>query len=396
MWLHRPENFTSSPEPEGLQASVLLGHRVVAAVEKDPKRVGIIATRIRDGCLPDFPIWDDANTFAGAEWRGQVDLVSGGVPCTPFSCAGKRRGSGDERNLWPATLRIVGEVEPREVFFENVPGLLSVREDDGDGLAEGEFFLGTVLGPLARMGFDLGWCRLSASALGATHKRDRLWIYGRRRNTLGVALGDPEGVRLKRCSGRGISGGRGEPDTANPGMADATRLEGRLHARRGDGRGAGDAREAGEVVANALGLGRAGRGGPGDVGGAPRNGPGEAREQRDRDAADDRGDALADAASPRRKRRGLGARPDGSPESESTGGPSAPRDGLPLWPPGPADLSAWARVLAIDPGLAPAVESPVCRVAPGILSRVVRLAALGDAQVPLVAAAAFRYLSRGL
>lgn len=95
-----------------------------------------------------------------------VDVVAGGFPCQPFSVAGKRRGKADDRYLLPEMLRIVSEVQPRVVFFENVPGFASLN----DG-AEFRWLLRT----LAEMRYDAEWCHLRASDFGAPHQRER-WL----------------------------------------------------------------------------------------------------------------------------------------------------------------------------------------------------------------------------
>jgi DNA (cytosine-5)-methyltransferase 1 len=101
----------------------------------------------------------------GVDWRTvePVDLVCGGFPCQPVSVAGKRRGQADERWLWPEFARCLGILRPRYVLIENVPGLL-VR-----GFAD-------VLRDLAACGYDANWDCLPASAVGAPHRRDRVWI----------------------------------------------------------------------------------------------------------------------------------------------------------------------------------------------------------------------------
>jgi DNA (cytosine-5)-methyltransferase 1 len=96
-----------------------------------------------------------------------VDVVCGGFPCQPHSLAGRRGGSQDERDLWPAFARLIRELRPRWVVAENVPGLLS--SDAGR-------FFGTVLGDLAACGYDAEWDCLPAAAFGAPHRRDRVWI----------------------------------------------------------------------------------------------------------------------------------------------------------------------------------------------------------------------------
>jgi len=148
----------------GLLGSRLLGWRTVCYVEKDPYCQKILQARIKDGYLDDAPIWDDARTFNGRPWAGLVDVVTAGFPCQPFSGAGKQLGEQDERNLWPDTLRIIREVGPEWLFLENVPRLLCFD------------YFGRILADLAESGFDARWDCIPASAVGAPHQRDRLWI----------------------------------------------------------------------------------------------------------------------------------------------------------------------------------------------------------------------------
>lgn len=150
----------------GILGAHLLGWRTVCAVEKEPYCREVLLRRQRDGVLPLFPIWDDCNTFDGNPWSGIVDVVTAGFPCQPFSVAGKQAAGDDERNGWPATLRIISEVGPRFVLLENVPGLLSA----------GHGYFGQVLSGLAEIGYDAVWDCFPASAIGAPHERDRLWV----------------------------------------------------------------------------------------------------------------------------------------------------------------------------------------------------------------------------
>ena len=96
--------------------------------------------------------------------RHCVDVICGGFPCQDISVAGKGAGIGGERSgLWSEYARIIGEVRPRYVIVENVAALL------GRGLER-------VLGDLAALGFDAEWHCIPASAVGAPHRRDRIWI----------------------------------------------------------------------------------------------------------------------------------------------------------------------------------------------------------------------------
>jgi len=193
----------------GLLASRLLGHRVVCYVEREPYFVEVLRARIGEGYLDDAPIWDDVRTFDGGAWRGCVDIVSAGFPCQPFSAAGQRRGAEDERNGWPDTGRIIREVRPRWVFLENVPGLLFGSHG----------YFGRVVGELAACGYDCRWDCVSASAVGAPHRRDRLWVVAA--DTECGELWDEPGWGRGACgegasepSDDGVEGDMADPDGA--------------------------------------------------------------------------------------------------------------------------------------------------------------------------------------
>ena len=148
----------------GILGGKLLGWRTVCAVEWEPYPASVLCARQNDGVLPPFPIWDDVQTFDGKPWRGIVDVVSGGFPCQDISAAGKGAGiTGKRSGMWFHMARIIEEVEPAFAFIENSP-MLRTRG------------LEVVLEDLAEMGFDARWGCIPASAVGANHKRDRMWI----------------------------------------------------------------------------------------------------------------------------------------------------------------------------------------------------------------------------
>lgn len=148
----------------GLLASKLLGWHTICAVEIRKDARDVLLQRQRDGALEKFPMWDDVRTFNGSEWRGFVDVISGGFPCQDISASGKGRGiKGDRSGLWKEYFRIIGEVRPKFVFAENSP-LLRTRGLD------------IVLGDLAALGYDARWGVLGADDFGLLHKRKRMWI----------------------------------------------------------------------------------------------------------------------------------------------------------------------------------------------------------------------------
>ena len=156
----------------GILGGKLLGWRTICAVEWEPYPASVLCARQNDGLLPPFPIWDDVQTFDGRPWRGIVDVVSGGFPCQDISAAGKGAGIDGERSgMWRHMARVVGEVRPRYVFVENSPMLVS------RGLER-------VLGDLTTLGYDTKWTVMGAADVGANHQRDRIWIVAKWRGQL--------------------------------------------------------------------------------------------------------------------------------------------------------------------------------------------------------------------
>jgi len=148
----------------GLLADLILGHRIVGAVERDEFCQTVLRARQRDGFLPAFPIFDDVRAFDGRPWRGSVDLLAGGIPCQGFSCSGLQLGEFDPRNLWPDALRILRECRAPWFFLENVDRLTSFD------------YWGVILQDLASAGYDARWCVLAAGDVGAPHLRKRIWL----------------------------------------------------------------------------------------------------------------------------------------------------------------------------------------------------------------------------
>lgn len=99
--------------------------------------------------------------------RGQVDILTGGFPCQPYSSAGKRLGKADERHLFPHMLRCIKEVKPRWIIGENVRGLVSWNE----GMVFNE-----VCDDLEREGYEVQSFLIPAAAIGARHQRQRIWF----------------------------------------------------------------------------------------------------------------------------------------------------------------------------------------------------------------------------
>ena len=188
----------------GLRLALGPSYRVVAHVERDPYAAAVLVARMADAAVDQAPVWDDLRTFAGAPWRGLVDIVSAGFPCQPFSAAGRRAGADDYRWLWPDVARVVAEVGPSLVVLENVPGLLAGG-------------LGPVLGDLADLGFDAEWDSFSAADLGAPHLRRRIFILAWLADPDGRGRSQPGIHARPRAEGSGASTAhRGGADVADP------------------------------------------------------------------------------------------------------------------------------------------------------------------------------------
>lgn len=149
----------------GLLADLILGHTPIGAVEIDPYCCNVLRARIDDGWFPELRVHEiDIRQFDPSEYTGRVDCVAGGFPCQDISAAGKGAGiTGERSGLWSEFARVLRVVRPRYAFIENSP-MLTLRGLD------------VVLADLAALGFDAEWDVISASQVGAPHLRKRIWI----------------------------------------------------------------------------------------------------------------------------------------------------------------------------------------------------------------------------
>jgi len=118
---------------------------------------------------PNATTYTDITTTDFTLWNGRVDVLTGGFPCQPFSSAGQRKGTSDDRYLWPQMLRAIREIAPRYVVGENVDGIFTWN----DGLV-----FETVCADLENEGYEVQSYRIAACATGAPHRRDRWWFVG--------------------------------------------------------------------------------------------------------------------------------------------------------------------------------------------------------------------------
>ena len=114
--------------------------------------------------FPGVPIYSDIKKFKPNDEGLRPDVITSGFPCQPFSTAGRQKGKDDNRNLWKETLRIIKECRPSFFVGENVGGIVKL-------------YLDTILEDLESEGYSQTRCfNISASSIGASHQRARIWI----------------------------------------------------------------------------------------------------------------------------------------------------------------------------------------------------------------------------
>ena len=171
------------------------GMTVVAQCERDEWCQQVLSKH-----WPNVPIYDDVTTLTAEKMKNDgiesIDLVCGGFPCQPFSVAGNRNGTKDDRHLWPEMLRIIEEIRPSWVVGENVAGITSVEQyaeisklesqthriknsyDDYAAvyLRKSDMLLNGIIEDLEKAGYSVQTFIIPACGVEARHIRDRLWI----------------------------------------------------------------------------------------------------------------------------------------------------------------------------------------------------------------------------
>lgn len=371
-------------------------YRAVAYVEREAPAAAQLVALMEAGLIDSAPVWSDLVTFDTRPWRGVVDSITAGFPCQPHSVAGKREGLSDERWIWPDIARLIGELRPRFVLLENVPGLASSGGLDG------------CIGDLAERGYSAEWARLSASAVGASHERERLFIFG------WLADAGLQHLNLQQRP-HGYEHPRGGGELENPAWHERAGPHREGRRRRGVREAAGC--ELGDAAGDGWREGRAelcGKSGRSDSAGpSSAMDDTECSERRPpavagmrcgegsgtgREASGGTGNAdgvLADTSSPRLPQRtGGGCNDESLRAAERPNAFSIHR----TFAPGPSD-EVWEAYCSFFPFLAPAVESGVCMLADGLAlvvdeSRTDQLRAIGNGVVALTAACAYVQLAR--
>ena len=192
--------------------------------------------KVLDYWFPNSKSYEDITKTDFTEWRGKVDVLTGGFPCQPFSQAGKRKGDTDDRYLWPEMLRAIREIQPTWVVGENVAGITNMVESceevemgSTDDIfeknilyrKEQEFTIERICKDFVCEGYSVQPIIIPACAVGAPHRRDRVWFIAHTRlqrqkkpkeQTVGpIQLHEGKSItntndeRLQRCKKSGIS-----------------------------------------------------------------------------------------------------------------------------------------------------------------------------------------------
>jgi DNA (cytosine-5)-methyltransferase 1 len=134
------------------------GMETIAFCEIDP-----FCQRVLRKHWPSVPIYSDIKELNGNKLRTKPDVITGGYPCQPFSSAGKRRGSSDDRCLWGEFIRLISQCRPSWVIGENVVGHIHLELDN-------------VLSELEGIGYSAETITIPACAVGRDHRRERVWV----------------------------------------------------------------------------------------------------------------------------------------------------------------------------------------------------------------------------
>lgn len=143
--------------------------------------------------FPNSEHYEDITKTDFSQWKGRIDVLTGGFPCQPFSLAGQRKGADDNRYLWPHMLRAIREIRPDWVIGENVAGILTMVQPGKETevgsqtslfgednrkriLLRQEYVVETICKDLEREGYSVQPLLIPACAVGAPHRRDRVWF----------------------------------------------------------------------------------------------------------------------------------------------------------------------------------------------------------------------------
>jgi DNA (cytosine-5)-methyltransferase 1 len=188
-------------------AGAMMGWRTVQFCEMNE-----FCNKILSFYWPGVPIHTDIKTLTadqiinnGLYDKNETTILTGGVPCQPWSLAGKRKGEEDDRNLWPQTIELIGSLRPDFAVLENVPGFFNWNKG---------VFLEQMLTSLEAQGYEVFPVVLPACGVNAPHKRERIWFVAHSVN------GGYRAVRGENGEADGIQGINRE--TLHAGLSDGT------------------------------------------------------------------------------------------------------------------------------------------------------------------------------
>jgi DNA (cytosine-5)-methyltransferase 1 len=181
-------SFFSGIEGFGLAAE-WMGWETVLTCE-----TGKFQNQLLQKRFPNAKQYENIKDFDGHPWRNKIFILTGGFPCQPFSHAGSRNGANDNRYLWPALCRVIDEIRPAWFIGENVDGILSMAQPgrtvtmgvQTDILGTSEtifeetslYITGIIRNDLKRIGYEVQPILIPAAAVGAMHRRNRVWFVG--------------------------------------------------------------------------------------------------------------------------------------------------------------------------------------------------------------------------
>lgn len=154
--------------------------------------------RVLDYWFPNSESYEDITKTDFTKWHGRIDILTGGFPCQPFSLAGLRKGEDDDRYLWLEMLRAIRQIQPSWVVAENVRGIVTMVQSSGetdlgsDGSLfednhifrkEQRFTLDGICESLEREDYSVQTISIPACAVGAPHRRERIWIVAHRNDS---------------------------------------------------------------------------------------------------------------------------------------------------------------------------------------------------------------------
>lgn len=186
----------------------------------------------------------------GADWRDEGTVLVAGFPCQPFSVAGKRKGTEDDRHLWPEVFRIVDEIRPDWFIGENVAGIATMvfpgekSDVEGEFSWEGEsdadcevvrqrFVIDKICQDLEDIGYSVVPVLLPACALGAPHRRDRVWFVASRTDSDTDGAGLPaKGSEQSSAGAAGVGACGTAADTERGGRNE---MDGHVQSGQSDG-----------------------------------------------------------------------------------------------------------------------------------------------------------------